>query len=1024
MLVRVRPLILLAAIASCSPAHPPPNIEGQTPVLSAEAGAAAARFPTPARWTLFESRAWVPSAQAKIGDGTLLAGEGGERWILRASGDLEGASMVAPESLLGIAMGGAGFRFVGASGALYEAPTPLAPLTRIGDGVKDAIAASIGQRAVLAIDASGDLFRSADGHPWRKIDVTPKDGVFRDVAMHGAVGLLLGAPQRLYFTKDDGVTWKPIAALGTGVKGVSTSETSVVLEGDTVFYEFDPRSESFVATPFAPSPKYERPRRTSITAALDGHTGVAVEEDSDAHTYRIAVFDVGSVPAFKKVDVLDGCFHVQPAVRGRTVMLACDAVGSVDSGIDRTVHGTIYSILHGRSQLPRDGGHATGMITKLFRSEDGGKTFADEATFDGGLTEGGQVGLAMGDGGFVFVGARCVATNVRVCTRARVRPSAQSPWIEMPDDPDGPRHLAFATRAGQPIYSVGVSAGGTSLYKWDAGSASFEVVVSLHGESASHATLDVDDAGVVRGWISTKKSRAFEVHAARVTDIDVPPSTITAAFAGTFGLAADANSGWETIDGGKTWHRVGMPAGTNAIVGCNEEGCITSRGLRHGWEGSGLPSNDTKKQERWAKGLRCRATGSWTALGGGDLPNADDVDHGSQRWLHPTRDLPGAVTLVTNTWSDPPTTIAKIPLMGPAPQPPTYGAATTMHVQPNGVVALRYSYVRARIAPGVYNPVDMQAAWYRPQSGKVFRGAIAKLPSFRVNHDPRHDFLPTSPLGEFPEILWLGNKGLSFRSPAYQENGEWTLYHLRDDGKIAKTKVPELHGDRAYVLDLGAPAIVYDDWGKWVVFNTADQKETVLDVMAGQDDDAAPVAIFDVGGKPSFVATQRGLAPRAWAIPISTTADLAPAIAMPTQLTLGERGCMGAAQSGMDRVILPFVYGSRRPVTIDVDGTKHVLATARATVRVIVGGEACTVAFEAVEPNEKERLRAYEESVHNGDALDAFSALIFPGDPSGALLFRLNMQDWPGVISMRPMACTWESGPLPEELRDMDGLRP
>src|SRR5205823_2110930 len=115
------------------------------------------------------------------------------------------------------------------------------------------------------------------------------------------------------------------------------------------------------------------------------------------------------------------------------------------------------------------------------------------------------------------------------------------------------------------------------------------------------------------------------------------------------------------------------------------------------------------------------------------------------------------------------------------------------------------------------------------------------------------------------------------------------------------------------------------------------------------------------------------------------------------------KGCDAAlADPKGFRAVLPYVWGSRHPRNIDVDGTKHVLATARSTVHGIPGGETCTAAFEAEESDASET--------------ESLGALVFPSDPNTSLLFKSKHEDWPDAISVRPMSCSWEAGSLPTEL--------
>jgi hypothetical protein len=739
---------------------------------------------------------------------------------------------------------------------------------------------------------------------------------------------------------------------------------------------------------------------------MDGKTAMVVESDAESREHKVAVFEVGTQATPKKIDALDGCVHVAPAIRGAQMMLACDAVGSMATGIN-TDKSPLYQLLRTRpTTTSADGGKETGMITKLFKSDDRGKTFAPDVTFDGGQAEGNDTAFFLGENGFAYLGARCVPYGARTCVGARVRTGGT--WIEIADDTG--RHIAFASRAGQPTFSISVDGQTTALYKWAQGAGPERLVV-VASHAASTASLDIAD-DVVRGFVRADKPRAFEVKGTAISDIAIPETLTSAAFAGKLALGVDGKAqGWESIDGGKTWYGTGVPSGTNSIAHCTDDGCLTTRGFRVGWEGSGPTNKEVSTPAKYAKPLRCKATGSWTALGGGDIPTAENVDEGPLRWLAPMRDLPGAVTLYANKWADGPPQTTKTAMIGPAPQPPSHGAATTMHVQPNGVVVLRYSYVRAPSGTGRYNPVDFSAVWYRAANGKIFRGALPKLPAFRVNHDPRYDHVPTPSTGEWPEIAWIGSKGVHFRAPIYPGDEDWTIHHLRDDGKIDKAKIPELRGAEGRVVDInGQLTVVAADGEQWGVFGTTDRKEIVYGVMGGLDQ--ADITLFDFGGKPAFLGTTIGSNAKAWAIPLALSPDLGSASPMPTQLSLGDtpKGCDAPMSDPKGfRAVLPYVWGSRHPVNVEIDGTKRILATSRSTVHGAPGGDVCTAAFQVEETEESET--------------ESFGALVFPSDPNASLLFRADKKDWPDAISVRPMSCSYEAGALPPDLEGLPGFK-
>lgn len=1007
------------ALAACSPSQPQPRPVDRGLVAGfSDAGPDAQAFASPARWTLT-----VPPAEATASivaeGGALSVGQGGERWAQRADGTFEAANDLAPEPLRGVGPAGTGYRFIGKSGAVYEASSALAPLRRVGEPVQGARAVALGDRAALAIDANGELLRSADaGQAWAKVQVGPRDGVLVQLAAAGRDAIAIAAPQRFFASRDDGATWKPISSPGFAIRALRIAESEIItlsfLHGAR---RYEPDKAAFVER--GRPARSERPA-ASMHYALDGRNAVLVEANQEQRTHRFAAFELGARPSLKKIDELDGCVDVHPAVRGTVVALSCDAILATDGTLDKTPVPIWRRLGKHPAARVADGGRSTGMVTKVFRSEDGGKTFAEDASVEGGQVDD-EAAIALGDSGWMFLGRRCApSASGRACTPAHVRPATGAPWVEIPDGTDAPRQQEFAGNlAEKVVYSVGWHDGNTVLYRWQPGATSGESIASLATSAAHSVSLSVDDTGTVRGFVHTSAASAFEMQGTKLATLDLPDPAITSgAFAGQLGLVRSSrgqNGGtvFETTDAGKTWHSVLAPEPLQ-VLRCSTDGCLTSRGLRTGWDGHAVAPVGASSR-MYAKPIQCKTTGAWTALGGGQRPGAENADVGAARWVLPVRDLPGAVALVSSRWTDTAVATTRTSLIGPAPQPPGYGAATTMHVQPNGVVVLRYSYARARKGLGTYNPVDMQAVWYRASTGKITKAGPIKLDPFRVAHDPQFGVTETPAFGDDTTVLSLGPRGLWFRAPTFSDRA--LLHHFRDDGRVEKTKVAGNEG-AVRVADDGVHTLfaVGND-AEWTVRSPADGRETSFGVMGGLDDDEAHVDVLDFGGRPVFFGTLRSSKTHAWVIPVGLAPELGAATQVPTQLELGDvpTACApGAADPKSQRIVLPWVRGSRHPLTVDIDGTLHVLATGAVASR-LVSAVACAVALEATEVG-------LTPVAPDASQPDEYSALVFAGDPAGSLLFRVHGPDWPAVVSVRPMSCSFSAGPLPEPLARVEGF--
>jgi hypothetical protein len=971
--------------------------------------------------------------------GTLWYGAGGERWLEGAKG-LESAETLLPETIAGAQLDGAQIRFVGASGAVYLAKEPLGAITLLGKGVDKARVVTVGKSCIVAVDANGDLMRTTDAKTWTKIEIPGREGPIVDIALGNNGGVLSTAPLHLFATKDDGVTWAAIKAPPDGVTNIRNDLGTVVVEGRNDEYQLDPAYNTFT--------QYVRQGRTARNPhwpdggsllpwrRADGKRVLQIGYDGkNQRAFTVAVFDFGQQPAPKHLEQLDGCDRVNGAIRGETIELACDARGSLQGGIDKDAGGTVRGP-YGKSSGSSPDGGSLGFITKLFRSDDAGQTWKEDVTVEGGIPANGEEPLAIGDGGWVFLGQRCGQSYSAQCLPARVRGAYGAAFTEVASDSDT-KWVRFATGGtSSTLYALQNVDDEAHLMRFKAGATTPEDLGSV-GQSTDFAvaTLSQDDDGTVRGFVRRSDKRVGFTYkdGAGIGTVNLPPDVNRVALAGIHGLAQSSTSpteGWETVDGGKTWGKVALPQFVGDIDFCNERGCLVDRGIRTGWDAPAAADPSTTKTEKSAymKPLRCSAKDRWTAVGGGWYPNIDGVDHGANRWVMPTRTADGTIALAVNKRGDPVTKTTSVAMMGPAPGLPKFGSGTTMHVQPGGVVVLRYSYLRERKGPGRFNPVDANVAWWRDATGKVLRGAVAKNPAFRVNKDPTGETGPTPPYRTIPEVLSLGDKGVYFRPQVYDGEDDYDdqgnpkpkpgtpIYLLRDDGRMDKLKFPsEPDGDEGRVATIdGSPALVARSAETWNMYFLNEGKLVSWSLMGGMNEVDAPVSVATLGGKPIFTATIRAPA-RGFAITMKNDGELPASTALATQRSLGDvpKACDGAPTNDPGTVVFeaPWTNGSRRPVVVDIDGVGHILATQRAKVRQGANPrDACVAAMEAND----------DDAGTDGDF--QYGALIFPDDLAHSLVFQAKTTDWPAAINVRPMECTYTAGPLPQELQGVDGF--
>jgi hypothetical protein len=1054
----MRPLpriALLVAAVACSPATPTPEIGKPALPLGNDGGQPSLGFATPAKWTLTFSPRWRPGATLALDSGsTLDVGEGGERWIEHVAGEPESASSLAPEALVGIQQADGGYRFVGASGTVYVAREALGALKRASDPVAGARQVAVGKRAILVVDDQGVLRRSVDaGRTWTKVDVGG-GSVVVDVAMLGDRGILVAAPQRFYGTKDDGVTWTPAKSPGIGVQTVVARDGALWVDGVEESMRFDPAWGTFQSNggrrrTITRHPWAKVNGQEVVVDHLDGRRAMEIAGDPKARTWTLAIGEAGALGRPRKVDELDGCELVDFAARGDEIAVACDARGTVSGGIDKDASAPLpyYALkgrYFGRRSTGRPDGGSLGWITRVVRSSDAGRTFHVDTTVEGGIPGHGDVTIAIGAEDFVYLGRRCGPGYYAACLPARVRASRGAGFSDLPDEDAGDKNgqVAFATNAAQSLtYSVGMRDSEAFLYRWRHGSAVPEPVGRIATSiDPLSATLSLDDDGTVRGFARSGTSPIVFSYkdggSLATTTLSIPVAR--GAFAGEHGLAVTAagrapSKAYESLDGGKTWGAVAAPAFVTNVASCSSYGCATDRGFRWGWDappGTPTGEKDASKapQPQYAKPLRCSAKDRWVDLGGGNLPTIANVDHGGLRWVQPTRDKSGKIALLVSKRGEPTTKTTSVALLGVPPGPPKYGSGTVVHVQPDGVVAVRYSYKRERRGPGRYNPVDAQVVWYRQATGKVHRATVNKNPPFRVNRDPQdgYDREGQPSFTELPQVVALAQNGVYFHPASFYDEDDSgsgepkrvPLMLLRDNGRIDKITIPtsvEELGGTAFVAQIdGTTNLLGRNPESFSMLALPGGKQTYYSVLGGLGDDDGAVDLVTLGGKPAFAATMRDPA-RAWLVGLRADPELGAATPIATQKSLGEvpKACDGAPSSDPSayRIDAPYVLGSRRPVVVDSDGAAIVLATDRAEIRGQAGKpDACVAAFDAIVPSQ------------DGD--NDYAALVFTDDLSHSLLFRAATASWPALVSVRTMECQYQSGPLPEELEQVEGFTP
>lgn len=998
--MRALSLALAVVAASCAPAAPPPKAVPPAPAPKVEA------WPLhPARWVLRPEPSFRPLAQLALGDGrTLWVGAAGERWIVAPNKPPEPAETLLPEALVGVvSLGKGGFSFVGRSGHVHRTETALGAL-RLSLPPPHAVRrVAAGKAAIVAITADDRLLRSTDGgETWNQVTVAGDVVAWADVALSGSQGLLLGMPHRLFRTEDDGATFAPLAA-----GGGSTGWLTVDAAGALVVNGTPTRTLKGGALVTAPSPKLPTlgVERYEVRTSFSGTHLFTVENRADYGKKKEWVLVVQRLvekagqappaPVEHPLHALDHCDHLDLGSLDDVVELACDAL--VDDG-DKKVRGIA-----------------------LHRSTDAGKTFVK----DGAAIEASMAAPVVGPNGYVLLPGQCHAQPPKyfgkkkpgpsspasvTCTQSWERRTATGPFAPSERETTTAVVALDQGRAHLVALSFEKDAAVLERRHFDG---KVEVVTKLPGLSqwlVPRTTVHSDGTRVV---LAVADSSGVEIRRSLDGGVTFTSHRVVGAqrlaVAGQRMLLSGPNLLAESDDGGATFTEVEHAEGATAL-GCNAFGCATSRGLRIGFDLPGATPRPAPAPpaKRWATPLACKPTSPFAPLGLGELPRVEAVEPtASVRLAWPRRKEDGTVDLLVVDRAGKTVTH---PLLGPAPHGPEDRSQTRVHVQPHGVVAVRYSYVRK--SPGKYglSPVDAQIAYLPWATGKVQHVSLPKVGTWRVPHDPAGPMATTEP---YPadDVLAIEGPGLFYRTPY----GTDPVRYFQAGKPVELIETPEAVSGLSFLpfhalgghvgltatselwlrKKKGAPW-VERPWSLWSIGVSADQaiEPVVLDgalhlAVSFRGDLTTPGAHF--------------------AVPVEDRDEPGKTQTLPLP-TDPPKACPDA---NGPRLHLPAPRGLRHPLLVEggsVDGASGplVLATDDVVLRG-TGGNACEAALVAVPPN-------------HGEDTEDFVAVVRPGALDAVTLYRADRSVWPNRISTRTLSCAWAPGPLPEALAHAPGF--
>lgn len=630
--------VAVVLVAACAPATSP-----RTPTKPAALIA-------PARFRLVHDGDWQGRAHVDLGGGRVLwTGEHGERWVFRADGSTEGDPVpLLPESIVAaLALPAGGFAFVGASGHTYLTEGALGVVREVRAPPHALRTITAGKAAILAITADDRLLRSTDaGSTWKPVAVGTDVVGWSAVALGpDGRGLLIGVPNRLLRTDDDGASFVRMPAKDLALTALWVSTRDDVVLDETLrlgLTGLDPAAGALRQPPWPTT----APTKTRWAWSGTRGFGVFVREQG----YLVESTAAGTV-------------HTRPLV----LPTNCErmAIGAFEDAVELACKSHKQPL-------------------RLFRSTDAGKTFAEDGALDLDL-----VTPVVGADGAVLLPARCVAVgNEERCSWPHTR-GVGGAWSVQAAAPfplvgalerSRTHHVVLAVMKDSVVVARRAFDGATT------------VLAKLPGATRVAATDALVHADGARVWVAIASGPETLLFASddggkTFRAKKVPPVTSLAAWDDHLLLGVDGSL-LESHDGGRTFARRPAPARTK-VFACDATGCLTSRGARLGWDvGPETAMPVPPKRRRWATPLRCTPKTPWSIRGDGELPAIEGIDPTPDLLLAwPRRRAHDALDVVLEPRKGP---SRIVPLLPGKPPPPFRWIQTTAHVQRDGVLAARF----------------------------------------------------------------------------------------------------------------------------------------------------------------------------------------------------------------------------------------------------------------------------------------------------------------------------------------------
>lgn len=995
---------------------------------------------SPAAYRYHPRRPSALHARYDLGaEGVLFVGDGGERWLVDTAGQLATpAATLAPETLVGALPEepGAGWIFVGASGATYRAPAPLADFVAAHAATLPLVMASAGKRNIAGIAEGGRLVVSVDSGKTYE-PVGPGESRFADVVLEAGLGLALELPERLWWSGDDGRTWTPLDAPPFGARAIVRDDARRALVLGTLGSW---RVESAKPTPVLSSLAADAaPASLSLGAEpLLGPSADALAEGrafiSDGAYYEVQTGLTTQVIRGRLDEPLGvatpseltGCTHAKAAGFERWVYVAC------------TKHTTSSTRQY-----------------ELYRSEDGGVAFEREPYVFRADPE--RLKLAVGADGELLLSGACPpgaltpSCHTRgVQRRATLTVDAgtelglelapigtiEGDALALSFASDGRRAYVVAQRPKSDDLFVFVSEGGVSE-----GGASFRArPITMLERIPGPRPNTVEGFGAARdghlslvlGHPSGSQALVLLDAEGRTLMVNGPPVSSAAMGAyGTRAVAIAQEEAWESLDGGADWQPIGkLPAsicklGRRRCLGnvvCHEGGCTLSSSLsRIGWGGQrstgvALPPPPARPPARRsaaaAVGFRCElAAGDWQPLVGvAGPPSAAQAALGRVEWFALGVDDATASAHLWLAHYGGRAQVARSELLAPSPRAADVAYYASLQVE--GAAALRYPVV-AEQRDAHRRLRDVEVVWENlltgggPHRARLADAGPLATGDYSTNRAGMHRAKP--------DLLSIATGGVYLRPHAAAGHAQTTYYF----GGKAVEHVPPLtwtvtdtrgaRSEMARVEGQDRPLLLFEGGSRIVRAEPAGEGWSFAAMTVGFEQPerfglAQAIDIAYFGEHVGFLLTTRhGTSPaEALFHPLQARGPvLGTPSRAPTQARLSEppRPCRAADRSGSPRIVAPTQPDRRRHVVVQdaVDPARHLV-----TSGAVLHGSAdapCVAVFDA-------------EPVTTGGTQDRIGerALIGTSPDSRSWLFRIAPDSTPfsAFMEYRAMKCRYD----------------